>query len=180
LIASVTALCNKKSSGATAFGEQDALRLVKKRGMSFRCMEKAAAIAGVSLLAILSHADGQVQNNGSSFSASPVTRSQQGSREIRDTMLEKEAARKAQNLEEAAHPFWNAGFWKSPPARLIGMFLGGDQHRLNTPLTHREKLAGAEYPSEGEIKKFENEIKFGQSAPKGEVIVGAVQRRSRN
>jgi hypothetical protein len=95
-------------------------------------------------------------------------------------MLEKEAARKAQDLEEAAHPFWNAGFWKSPPARLISMFLGGDQHRLNRPLTHREKLASAEYPSEGEIKKFENEIRFGQSSPKGEVIVGAVQPRSRN
>lgn len=144
--------------------------------MSFRCIEKAAAMAGVFLLAILPHADGQVQSNGSSYSASPVTRSHQGAREIRDTMLEKEAARKAQDLEEAAHPFWNAGFWKSPPARLISMFLGGDQHRLNTPPTHREKLASAEYPSEGEIKKFENEIKFGQSPPKGEVIVGTVQK----
>jgi hypothetical protein len=176
------ALCNKKSlpRGVAASGEQDALRLVKKHRMSFRCMEKAAAMAGVFLLAISTHADGQVQSNGSSYSASPVTRSHQGAREIRDTMLEKEAARKAQDLEEAAHPFWNAGFWKSPPARLISMFLGGDQHRLNRPLTHREKLASAEYPSEGEIKKFENEIRFGQSSPKGEVIVGAVQPRSRN
>ena len=95
-------------------------------------------------------------------------------------MLEQEAARKAQDVEEAAHPFWNAGFWKSPPARLISMFLGGDQHRPNTPPTHREKLASAAYPSEGEIKKFEHGIKFGQSPPKGEVIVGAVQPRYRN
>jgi hypothetical protein len=138
-------------------------------------MDKAAAMAGVCLLAILSQADGQ-QSNGSDFSASPVTRSQQGAREIRDTMIEKEAARKAQALEEAAHPFWNAGFWKSPPARLISMFLGGDQHSLKTPPTHRQKLATAEYIFDGEIKKFENEIKFGQSPPKGEVIVGAVQR----
>jgi hypothetical protein len=139
-------------------------------------MDKAVAIAGAFLLAILGQADGQVQSNGSGFSTSPVTRSQQGARGIRDTMLEREAARKTQDQEEAAHPFWNAGFWKSPPARLIGMFLGGDQHRLNTPQTPRQKLASAEYPSEGEIKKFENEIKFGRSQPKGEVIVGSVEK----
>ena len=81
-------------------------------------------------------------------------------------MLEKEASRDAQDLEEAAHPFWNAGFWKSPPARLISMFLGGDQHRLNTPPMHREKLASAEYPSEGEIKKFENAVKLDNRRPK--------------
>ena len=95
---------------------------------------------------------------------------------VREAIRQSIEAKNARDLEEAAHPFWNAPLWTNSPLKYLALILGGDHHALQTPLTEREKLAGYDYNFKGSIDKAEKTIGFEQIGPKAEVLVGPLRR----
>jgi hypothetical protein len=67
------------------------------------------------------------------------------------------------NAEITEHPFWHARFWTHSPLVIPAFLLGGDHHALETPPSEFEKLGAASYGNEGEIRKFERGVSFGES-----------------
>lgn len=73
---------------------------------------------------------------------------------------------KRQDAEVAAHPFWHARFWTHSPVVLLSLF-GGDHNALETPPTEFEKLGGANYGNDAEVRKFERIVSFGNLSSSG-------------
>jgi hypothetical protein len=67
---------------------------------------------------------------------------------------------KHQDAEVAAHPFWHARFWTHSPLAILSLLGGGDHHALETPPTEFEKLGGANYGNDAEVRKFERSVSF--------------------
>jgi hypothetical protein len=82
------------------------------------------------------------------------------SEEIRAT----QEVEKQRHAEIAEHPFWYARFWTHSPLVIPAFVLGGDHHALETPPSVFEKLGGASYGNEAEVRKSERSVSFGESA----------------
>jgi hypothetical protein len=116
------------------------------------------------------------ESNQSGFQYNSSASESRGAKDVSTEIYNKQAAQDAEEREKIAHPFWYSDFWTKSPVALLGLLLGGDRYKYETPPSERERLTQSEYNSGAAVQKFEKTIAFDKPKPKGLVIVGTAEQ----
>ena len=121
--------------------------------------------AAATEIAPLSGPGTPVSSQTGAFQYDSENRQSTSAHKVAEEIRAAQGLQKRQDAEVVAHPFWYARFWTHSPVAILSL-LGGDHHALETPPTEFEKLGatsslGSNYNNEGELKKFERTVSFG-------------------
>jgi hypothetical protein len=123
-------------------------------------LANSAKRAAATEIAPLSGSGTLVSSQSGAFQYDSENRQSTSAHKVAEEIRAAQELEKRQDAEVAAHPFWYARFWTHSPVVLLSLF-GGDHNALETPPTEFEKLGGANYGNDAEVRKFERSASFG-------------------
>lgn len=100
-----------------------------------------------------------VSSHTGAFQYNSENRQSTSAHKVAEEIRAAQELEKRQDAEVATHPLWYARFWTHSPVVLLSLF-GGDHNALETPPTEFEKLGGANYGSDAEVRKLERSGSF--------------------